>query len=411
MDEAPSHVLAGKRIVIAGAGIAGLSFAIALRNSWASHNPNDKPPSVQIFERDTQEEAVGRLGYSLSLRAGGQSSGIEALQKLGLLDETIKVAITNSGSGGSGFCIWQNDFDTVLKVSGPKIKDVPVSGLRIQRSNLRRVLIQASGNIEWNCGIESVEEGGETVRIATTDGRQHECDLLIAADGASSKIRTILRPDDKLNYLGLRTIIAESNFGAESPPNPVASNWGLLPDGHGSSAFCSMVDEHNCLWSITYQEKELLDTKLPPHSKDEAAEILQLATNQSVYFSRTLVSIQEKTDPQTLLVLNNRDKQPFNHASDTKVLYIGDSNHAVSPFSGSGANLALGDGLDLAEALCTTASIAEAVRIYDAKAVPRSRQIINASHYLIAVISATGWMHSLYMFLFRILSFVLKLVL
>jgi 2-polyprenyl-6-methoxyphenol hydroxylase-like FAD-dependent oxidoreductase len=410
MDETPPHFLAGKRIAIVGAGIAGLSFAIALRNAWTSHNAKDEPPSVQIFERDTQEEAVGRHGYSLSLRAGGQSSGIEALQKLGLLDEAIKVSINQSGSGGSGFCIWKNDFQTVLKVSGPKIKDLPVSGLRIQRSNLRKVLIQESGNIAWNCGIDSVEHG-DTIRIATTDGRQHECDLLIAADGASSKIRKICRPDDNLNYLGLRTIIAESNFGSESPPSPVASNWGLIPDGHGNSAFCSMIDDHNCLWSVTYQEKELMGTKLPPHSKDEADDILLLAANKSTTFTPLLASIQEKTDRDTLLVLNNRDKPPFSHDFDTKVIYIGDANHAVSPFSGSGANLALADGLDLAEALCTTTSIAEAVRIYDAQAVPRSRQIINASHYLIAAISATGWMHSLYMFLFMILNLVLKLVL
>jgi 2-polyprenyl-6-methoxyphenol hydroxylase-like FAD-dependent oxidoreductase len=410
MAETPVHFLAGKRIAIAGAGIAGLSFAIALRNSWASHNPTGTPPSVQIFERDTHEDAVGRHGYSLSLRAGGQSSGVEALQRLGLLDEAVKVAITHSGSGGSGFCVWKNDFQTVLKVSGPKIKDLPVSGLRIQRSNLRKVLVQAAGNIAWKCGIESVEYG-DRVRIVTKDGRAHECDLLIAADGASSKIRSILRPDDKLNYLGLRTIIAESNFGSESPPSPVASSWGILPDGQGNSAFCSMIDEHNCLWSVTYHEKELMATKTPPHSKDEADDILLLAANQSAAFTPVLASIQAKTDHQTLLVLNNRDKQPFSHDSDAKVIYIGDANHAVSPFSGSGANLALGDGLDLAEALLTTTSIADALLVYDAQAVPRSRQIINASHYLIAAISATGWMHTLYMFLFSLLNLVLKLVL
>src|SRR5271170_4520810 len=117
-----SHFLAGKRIAIVGAGISGLSFAISLKNSWPSHNATDEPPYIQIFERDTQEEAVGRHGYSLSLRSDGQTSGIQALQKLGLLDEVVKVSITQSGSGGSGFCIWQNDFQTLLKVSGRKVK-------------------------------------------------------------------------------------------------------------------------------------------------------------------------------------------------------------------------------------------------------------------------------------------------
>jgi 2-polyprenyl-6-methoxyphenol hydroxylase-like FAD-dependent oxidoreductase len=407
----PSHFLAGKRIVIAGAGIAGLSFAISLRKSWSSHNANDESPSIQIFERDTEEEAIGRAGYSLSLRSDGQSSGIQALQRLELLDEAIKVSIAQSGSSDTGFCVWRKDFQPVLKVSGRKVKDLPVSGLRIQRSNIRKVLIQASGSIVWNCGIENVEVCRDVIRIKTTDGRILECDLLIAADGAGSKIRTILRPEDKLNYLGLRTIIAESNFGSESPPSPVASNWGILLDGYGNSSFCSMIDEHNCLWSVTYQTEQLTDTKLPPHSEKEVEGILQQASKHSTNFTPVLSYIQEKTNPQTLLVLNNRDKQPFNHDSDAKVIYIGDANHAVSPFSGSGANLALCDGMDLAEALCKSASMADAIRIYDSKAVPRAKQIISASHTTISIISTSGWKHLFYMFLLRILHFVLKLVL
>ena len=73
------------------------------------------------------------------------------------------------------------------------------------------------------------------------------------------------------------------------------------------------------------------------------------------------------------------------------VIFIGDANHAVSPFSGAGSNLALMDGLDLAEQLCKASSFEEAVKAYDKLAIPRSKQVIRMSHFTISVAHSTGW--------------------
>ncbi len=40
--------LSGKKVVVAGAGMAGLSFALALRKRWPS---NLEPPLVTIYDR------------------------------------------------------------------------------------------------------------------------------------------------------------------------------------------------------------------------------------------------------------------------------------------------------------------------------------------------------------------------
>jgi protoporphyrinogen oxidase len=52
-----THFVAGKTIVVAGAGISGLSFAIALRQRWPS---SETPPKIIIYERDAEEGGVER---------------------------------------------------------------------------------------------------------------------------------------------------------------------------------------------------------------------------------------------------------------------------------------------------------------------------------------------------------------
>ncbi|KAH8589404.1 hypothetical protein B0O99DRAFT_725323 [Bisporella sp. PMI_857] len=71
--------------------------------------------------------------------------------------------------------------------------------------------------------------------------------------------------------------------------------------------------------------------------------------------SEPFQSIVHAIDVSTLAVIDAMDKKPFSHTrslQDKGVIFIGDANHAVSPFAGSGANMALVDGWNLAEQFC-----------------------------------------------------------
>ena len=129
--------VSGQHIIVVGAGMAGLSFAISRAHLWS---PNHPKPTLTIFERDSYEDRVGREGYTLSLRTDSRSGGIQVLNNFGLYDKTVSVSVGGEGS----MYFWSQTFDHPLlsirtKPVGPK----KLTGMRIRRNALQKVLADA----------------------------------------------------------------------------------------------------------------------------------------------------------------------------------------------------------------------------------------------------------------------------
>lgn len=386
-----SHFLAGKQIVVAGGGMAGLAFAIALRKQWP---PGQEPPAITIFERDTEAAAAGREGYSLSLAGFDGTGGLVALKDLGLLDVALGHAVL--GLDGSGcFKIWDADWAELMSVRLKPAAGLPTAGIRIARKNLRRTLIDAAVGdqpdaIRWGVACTAAErlEGGR-VRVRLADESTVDCDFLVVADGANSKLRASIRPGDTLQHAGAIQIGGNGLFPG-GIPKPVDDNWGLQLSGQGVCCFFSPVDDKTVVWALSIREAEgrpPLDRGSPEKVQALMDEALQLGH----MFGEPFKTIIEATDPSTALCIPARDRQPFAHDADGgSVVFIGDSNHAVSPFAGYGANLALKDGWDLATKLCGSSSLAEAVAAYDSVSVPRAAKVLKSSRWRIDMGHSTG---------------------
>jgi len=118
---------------------------------------------------------------------------------------------------------------------------------------------------------------------------------------------------------------------------------------------------------------------------------MEEARKLGAVFAEPFGAMVDATDPKTTFRLSARDKQPFRHDEDCgSVVFIGDSNHAVSPFAGFGANLALKDGWDLAAQICGKRTLGEAVKAYDAVSVPRAVKVLKSSHWRIDNGHSTG---------------------
>ena len=407
-----THFAAGKTIVVAGAGMAGLSFAVALRQKWPL---SETPPKIIIYERDAEEGGVEREGYSLSIRSDGASGGIQVLQKLGLLEEMLRISITGIQGDRGGFALWNTDWTEILKVKRRTPPEgLPVASIRIARYLLRRTLVEAlspQDTLYWATACTGANQlpSGQ-VEVQLSNGQVQVCDFLIAADGANSRLRRTLRPDDNLRFAGAVCISGNARL-PDGVPKPVTTDWGLVLGGGGTSLFASPIDQQSAIWSVSYLSAEQRKTMKQPIPKDQISDLLQESLDRGKYFAEPFQTLVRATDPSTLMIFNAMDKQPFPHTKanrkDMPVIFIGDSNHAMSPFAGNGANMALMDGLELAEHFCKSTSLDSALARYDSSSMARSKSAIRMSHWAISLAHARGWMLTFYIILLKITSFLL----
>ncbi|KAL2129834.1 hypothetical protein VTI74DRAFT_7246 [Chaetomium olivicolor] len=391
-----SHFLSGRHIVIAGGGMAGLSFAISLRKLWPDTIP---PPRLTIFERDTREDRTGRQGYSISLAGYDGSGGLVALRDIGLLDEALEHAIL--GLEGTGcFKLWDADWSDLMSVRFRPAKGVPSGGIRIARKHLRHILLQAvTDEILWGVACVSAEklENGKVLVHVTGEGllpeqSAVECDMLVVADGANSKIRASLRPNDGLVYAGAVQMGGLACFPGGIPA-PINDNWGLqISGGKGVCCFYSPVDKHAVVWALSFLEPDPRPRLRDLDSEEAIRPVIEEARAKGSMLGPLFHTIVDATtDPAGVFCLPAKDKKPFSHDPEgTPIIFIGDSNHAVSPFAGYGASLALKDGWDLARSLVAATNLKDAIQSYDAISVPRANKILDSSRWRIKYGHSTG---------------------
>jgi 2-polyprenyl-6-methoxyphenol hydroxylase-like FAD-dependent oxidoreductase len=401
----PLPFLSGKKILIIGAGISGLSFAASLHKLLPTiSSPTFIPPTMKIYERDTSDLDPTRQGYTLSIRSDSNTGGVQTLQNLGLLDTAVAKSVNGAQVGvekekRGTFCLWDGKWSEIFRVELQAPKGAPVQSVRIKRNVLRKILVDAvierEVEIEWEKKVVGVEklEGGR-LKIVFDGGGEEECDFLVAADGSKSRVRGALRPDDGLVFQEVVGIMGESRFVGK-PPGPANKDWGMMLSGTGTGLFVSPVDEHSVVWSVSYHAQEprkLLDL---PIGKLDADELLKEVLERGKEIAEPFRTYVEATDLETLMVRNFSDKPPFEHGTgsikDTNVVFLGDANHAVTPFAGSGACLALSDGWDLAEQLVKNEKLGDALKAYDRSSIPRAKGILRFSHFTIKFGHGKGW--------------------
>ncbi|PTB73926.1 FAD/NAD(P)-binding domain-containing protein [Trichoderma longibrachiatum ATCC 18648] len=397
----PAHFLENKTIVVAGAGLAGSAFVVGLQKLWS---PSLVRPNIIIYERDAQDVAARRETYNLSLTGYDDNGGLVALKHLGLLDEALGHAA--SGVDGAGaFKIWDTQWRGQVAFRRKPAPGIPSSSIRIAREDVRQVLhdsIHSSDQciIHWESqclSAISLTDGRLRVRVVRGNGdvSEQDCDILVVADGASSKVRQSLRPDDCLGYNGAVLRGGVASFEESLPPQ-LSEDWGFVISRTGVSAFVSPIDKHKILWTVGQ-----MGDRVPPLDRgclDQAQAVIDDSLELASHIAEPFASIVKRTDPKTVLLLNSRDKTPFRHGEIATVpaIFLGDSNHALSPFAGIGANLALADGWELASQMCKHRSLGEAVRAYDDVSVPRAAQSLRRSRRVINTAHSTGWQYYLF---------------
>lgn len=406
--------LAARKVVVIGAGVAGLAFVVSLRSIWKEDF--GQFPNITQYEREVEEADLSRTGYSLSLRSDKRSQGLQALQQMGILDDLLGISITREGCERGYFGLWSLGWRRLVKIRDEAPNGIPVPGMRVTRKGLRDVLLasaQKDARIFWGVSCTAIGPADDNgIKFRLSDGSEDSCDFLVAADGASSKLRACIRPDDKLNFAGVVSISAVSRFPG-SPPEPTGRDWGIIPSAQGVALFASPMEDKCANWSLSYKTDTPRREERQCLPAGPAYSLLQEVKSRGAMFKEPFQTLLAHSDPATLTVINAMDKDPFPHGPASLVphgvVFIGDSNHAVNTFAGNGANLALKDGFDLATCLCTYTSVERAVKVYDSLSMPRAFISVRKSHVSIKVVHSSGLSWIIYRSMLLILASIVSM--
>lgn len=399
MTSDSKHFLSGRKVIVAGAGIAGLSFVISLFKDWDSTIP---PPEVVVVDADGRDESINRWPYHIQLNGEDADSPLVGLQSWGLLD-TVQSKATKLANPDATMHVWDKTWKPLLTMHPKKHDGLPTSSVRLSRSNLLTILIEAAGahtKIHWSTSVQNIERlssGQWSVSLldkASSATSQQECDLLIAADGDESTIRKILRPKDVSKNTGHIALGGLVEFGSkEAIPAPLTNDFGIVVSGDGAAAAVTHFNNDGSLiWTLIKPEKE----PYPEYNKKDATEfegLMKDARTWSKNVEEPLNTFIDKTLQENSFKRPVREREAFTHSSaDLKgVIFIGEANRLISTYLSNGGALAIRDGIELAAALVSSESLDAATAKYDKTAIVRANKSTKQSRETMTTAHLSGW--------------------
>src|SRR5579871_2346261 len=179
-----------KKVAIIGGGPGGLTLARLLQQ---------KGVQVTVWERDLDRNAR-MVGSPLDLH---EDSGLAALREAGLLDEFKK----HFRPGADKLRIVNQQAEILFSDHGDKPDEAFGSGHfrpEIDRGPLRNMLLESlqPGTVVWDSHFISLEAKKEGYLLHFKNGLSAYADVVIAADGANSKVRPYLT-DIRAFYSGI----------------------------------------------------------------------------------------------------------------------------------------------------------------------------------------------------------------
>jgi len=321
-----------KKIAIIGAGPGGLTLARLLQMDGFE---------VNVYERDVNENARPK-GATLDLH---DESGLAALREAGLMDAFManyrpgadRTRITDQ----NGTIIFEDNDTDNREAFRPEI----------DRGPLQKILLDSllPDTVIWNSHFESLKPNEDSWIVAFKNGTNVHADIVIAADGAHSKIRPYITPI-KPFYSGVTVVEGAVYASATSSPKihellnggkifALGSEKSLIVSskGDGSLVFytgCNTAENWSKASGINFSDKQQVINWFKNEFSDWDAIWLELFENASTAFVPR---------PQYCMPLDQ------NWTTLPNLTMLGDAAHLMPPYAGEGVNMAMLDALALSK--------------------------------------------------------------
>ena len=336
------------KAIIVGAGIAGLTTAIAMQQAGYT---------VEIYDK-TRELRPAGAGISL------WSNGVKVLNRLGLGDRLAAIG------GTMNRMEYRSDHDALLSHIDlmPLIHQVGQRPYPVSRTELQGLLLEVVGkeNVYLQMRCVGVEQTEDNITAIFEDGHRATGDVLVGADGIHSQVREHIlghpiapRYADYVNWNGI----------VEAQPGLCDSdNWVIYV---GQERRASMMPIGGDRFYFFFGSPMPKGTAVEPQDRQ-----VELA-NIFIGWPEPVQTLINTLDPLQTNRLEIHDIDPPEQLVHRRAVLVGDSGHATTPTLGQGGCQAIEDAEVLTHYLVTTnISVPDALQRYESERKERTASLV-----------------------------------
>ena len=347
------------RILIAGAGIGGLTAALALIRAGFE---------VAVFE---QSKTLSEVGAGLQISANGAN----ALFSLGLEDALAAVWCEPAGkevrlwSSGRTWKLFDLGVQSRARYGAPYFM--------VHRGDLHGVLLGALTALRPGCVIQDARAEGfaqdaEGVTLRLSDGRSERGEALVGADGVHSRIRNRIVGDSRASFTGClawRGLVPAERLPRRLHRN-VGTNW-VGPGGHVVHYFLRRGEIFNFVGIVERSDWQV-------ESWTERGSVAECHRDFANWHDDIHLMIDNLETPYKWALLG---REPLTRWSEGRVTLLGDAAHPTLPMMAQGANMAIEDGVVLARCLAAQPDdMAAALARYEQARLARTSRLVRAAN-------------------------------
>jgi 2-polyprenyl-6-methoxyphenol hydroxylase-like FAD-dependent oxidoreductase len=347
-------LLQNKKIAIIGGGPGGLTLARLLQLRGAT---------VRVYERDADRH--GRVqGGTLDLH---HESGLAALRQAGLLDAfrvayrpgADKMRVTDQHA-----IILHDDHAEAQTATFGDADFRP----EIDRGPLRDLLLDSlqPDTVVWDRQFAAMQPAGPAWEITFRNGTTAMADLVIGADGASSKIRPFVTPIRPF-YSGVMIVEGTVLDATQQTPqlSQLLQGGKLFALGHEKTLVVSAKGDGSLNFYAGFKALETW-----PH--DSGLDFQNAAQLQAWFkqeFTGWASLWEELFAAPAACIPRPQYCMPLTQTwpAQPNITLLGDAAHLMPPYAGEGVNMAMLDALELSNCLTSAQfpSLQDAIAHYE----------------------------------------------